>query len=65
MIHHPQANLLPCRRAADDIAVRANGDLLRQLAFRGQVARNGFLHGHAPLNCNGLNLSAEATLRLD
>ena len=31
--------LLPRRRTADDIAMRADGDLIRQLAFSGQVSR--------------------------
>ena len=32
--------LPPRRWTADDIAVHADGDLIRQLAFRGQVSRN-------------------------
>ena len=33
-------NLLPRRWAADDVAVGADGELIRQLAFGGQVAWN-------------------------
>ena len=53
-------NLLPRRRTANNIAVGADGDLVRQLAFGGLVSRNVLVIRSRPVE-----LLADCRLRIE